>query len=92
MNYLVFLKIEKNTSKSNSSLAEPIFKSPGTDESRKTKFTVPLGVETWAEQLSLNPFTNQQITEVLANEYLYSQCFKGNECAFQNYYRAQEKY
>ncbi len=51
-------------------LAEPIFKSPGMDESRKTKFTVPLGVETWVEQLSLNPFTNQQITEVLANEYL----------------------
>lgn len=51
-------------------LAEPIFKSPGMDESKKTKFTVPRGAEAWVQQIPLKKLTSQNLTEALANEYL----------------------
>lgn len=51
-------------------LAEPIFKAPGMDESKKTKFTIPRGVETWLQQIPFEKLTDQNITEIFTNEYL----------------------
>src|SRR4030042_6251361 len=51
-------------------LAEPMFKNPSEDESKQVKFTMPLGVESWVEQLAASPLSDRQIMETLANEYL----------------------
>jgi hypothetical protein len=50
--------------------AEPIFKNLHTDESKNTKFTVPVGAETLVRQLPFSSFTEESITEFLADEYL----------------------
>lgn len=51
-------------------LAEPIFKYPGKDEGKQAKFFVPFGVEPWVEHRFSHPITGEQITEILADEYL----------------------
>jgi hypothetical protein len=50
--------------------AEPIFKSPNGDESKKSIFKVPLGTESSLKQIPFNSLTNENLTESFANEYL----------------------
>ncbi|MCL4418520.1 hypothetical protein M1146_00275 [Patescibacteria group bacterium] len=51
-------------------LAEPVFNTPGKDESRGTRLLVPVGAEKWANRFFSHPPTSQTIAEVLSREYL----------------------